>query len=261
MTKDPNSSAGNDGEDTPYAQTLGRGIEMLFLLAGGPLSSRSIGESLGLNRSTSYRLVQTLAAHGLVERDHSDPALYRLTPRLWEIGVRAIGPNEIRASAGKAVRMLSEKYGETVHLAIYHHGEVVYIDKADAWQPIGSYTRLGGRAPAYCVATGKALLAHQPAEEIRRCLDAGLQRFTPHTLTDPAEFYDTLDKIRRDGHAFNHGEWRQDVGGLAVPLFDATGDPVAALGFSGPAPRIQERSAELLRTLHETANQISRGQS
>ncbi len=242
--------------DSPYAQTLGRGIEMLILLADGPRSSRDLGEQLGLNRSTSYRLVQTLVHHGLVQRS-SDGATYALTPRLWELGVRAIGPSEIRVAAGRAVRELCEKYGETVHLAIYDQGEVVYIDKADAWQPIGSYTRLGGRAPSYCVATGKALLAHQPEREIERCLEIGLERFTSHTLTDPDELRLALARIRRDGHAINHGEWRQDVAGLAVPLFDAVGTPVAALGFSGPAARLLERSVELLEALRHAVREIS----
>jgi len=242
--------------DPPYAQTLGRGIEMLKLLADGPRSSRDLGEQLSLNRSTSYRLAQTLVSHGLVQRS-SDGATYALTTRLWELGVRAIGPSEIRLAAGRAVRELCEKYGETVHLSVYDQGEVVYIDKADAWQPIGSYTRLGSRAPAYCVATGKALLAYQPEREIERCLAMGLKRFTPHTLTDPDELRRALTRIRRDGHAINQGEWRQDVAGLAVPLFDAVGSPVAALGFSGPAARLLERSVELLETLRDTARELS----
>ena len=126
--------------DSPYAQTLGRGIEMLILLADGP--TRDLGEQLGLNRSTSYRLVQTLVHHGLVQRS-SDGATYALTPRLWEDGAfRAIGPSEIRVAAGRAVRELCEKYGETVHLAIYDQGEVVYIDKAAPGSPSAA-TALG----------------------------------------------------------------------------------------------------------------------
>lgn len=249
-------SGDKTAQDPIYLQTLGRGIEVLTLLADRPLTLPGICEAAGVNRNAAYRVVQTLAMHGLVERDH-EGRLYRLTPRLWELGVRAIGPTEIRIAAGRAVRALTEKYGETVHLAVYHRGEAVYIDKADGWHPIGTYTQLGGRAPAYCVATGKTLLAHQTSAEVQRCIDDGLQSFTPFTITDPAELEQELDKVRREGFAFNRGEWRLDVAGVAVPLLDVTGSTVAALGFSGPSERIKERFDELLAALNEATREIS----
>lgn len=249
------NAAAEQGEG-PYAQTLGRGIEVLELLARGPRTSRAVGEALGLNRSTAYRLVQTLVVHGLVQREGYGEATYRLTPRLWELGVSAIGPSEIRTAAGREVRELADKYGETVHLAIYHQFEVVYIDKADSWQPIGSYTRLGGRSPAYCVATGKALLAHQTQQEVERLIEAGLERATPQTLTDPGDLKRELQVVREQGCAVNRGEWRSDVAGLAVPLFDAAGEPLAAVGFSGPIDRVLDRLDELRTALMDAAIRI-----
>src|SRR5699024_1603558 len=124
-----------------YAATLGRAIEVLFLAAArGPLSTRELGEVFGWNRRTPYRLVPTLAYYRLVRRN-SDTNTYSLAPRLWELGVSAFGPSEVRISAGRVIRDLANQYGETVHLGVYDFGEVIYIDKADGWHPIGSYTK------------------------------------------------------------------------------------------------------------------------
>ena len=71
---------------------------------------------------------------------------------------------------------LVEETGESVHLAIYDSGEVVYIDKREGSQAVRAYSHVGGRAPAHCVATGKALLAFAGEAEWVRIARAGLER-------------------------------------------------------------------------------------
>ncbi len=249
----------DDATHPLYMLTLGRGLEALALLAEGPIKLTHLGQQMGINRSAAHRLVHTLSAHGFVAKDPATGAL-RLTPRLWELGVHAVAPESIRAAAGQTGRMLAEKFGETVHLAVYHEGEVVYVDKAEGWQPIGSYSRLGGRAPAYCVATGKVLLADQTGEELDRVLAQHLVAHTDLTLTTAGELKDELDAVRTQGYAINRGEWRAGVGGLAVPLRNHSGQVIAGLGFSGPAERILAKRQELVDALLEGAINIVKSQ-
>jgi IclR family transcriptional regulator, KDG regulon repressor len=128
---------------------------------------------------------------------------------------------------------------------------VVHIDKADGSNPVGSYTTLGGRAPAYCVATGKLLLAHSNATVREQVLQGELTRFTPLTLAEAPLLRRELERVRTDGFAVNRGEWRAGVGGVAVPVMSPFNDVVAALGFSGPADRILGRMEELILALRE----------
>lgn len=241
--------------DPLYMQTLGRGLEALGLLATGAVKLPELAQQMGINRSAAYRLVHTLTVHGFVTKDPGTGVL-RLTPRLWELGIHAVGPESIRVAAGQMARTLAEKFGETVHLAIYHEGDVVYVDKADGWQPIGSYSRLGGRAPAYCVATGKILLAGQGEEEVDRVLGRPLAAHTDLTLTNPQELRAELKTVREQGYAVNRGEWRPGVGGLAVPLRDLSGQVTAGLGFSGPSERILAKRQELVEALLAGAAKI-----
>ena len=45
--------------------------------------------------------------------------------------------------------------------------------------------------------------------------------------------------MRQQGYAVNRGEWRETVGGLAAPIFDAHRRPLAAIGISGPVERLR----------------------
>jgi len=75
---------------------------------------------------------------------------------------------------------------------------------------------------------------------------------TPRTLATQVELRKELAQVRQQGYAVNRGEWRETVGGLAAPIFDAHRRPLAALGISGPldrlrAPQLKTFTPEVLR--------------
>jgi DNA-binding IclR family transcriptional regulator len=145
-----------------------------------------------------------------------------------------------------------------VHLSILDGGEVMYVDKIDSPEPVGAYTRMGGRAPAYCVATGKALLSAQPREALEPVL-AELRPHSEFTITDPDRLLEELAAVRRQGYAFNRGEWRAGVRGIASVIYDAAQAPIAAVGVSGPSFRLDDeaRCAELAAMVMKAARDIS----
>lgn len=104
---------------------------------------------------------------------------------------------------------------------------------------------VGGRAPAYAVATGKALLAHQPEGYLEPYNDA-LVRHTDATVGSLALLKDDLRRAVRVGYATNRGEWRAGVGGVAVAIFNALDDVVAAIGISGPLDRLSTARVKTL---------------
>lgn len=252
MEVQPDTHAVADGAGgPPYLRTLGNGLRVLTLLAESePVSLRLLAEKIGMNRPATYRLLYTLVEHGFVVRDPSDDT-YRIGSRVWELGVHAINQFGIRQLLSEQLRRLSKEYGETVHLAIYASGEVVYIDKADGWHPITSYSQLGGRAPAYCVATGKVLLARESEREVQSVIDAGLVQYTPETIAEPTALRHELQAILNRGYSVNRGEWRPDVGGVGVVIAEPLTGELLGLGFSGPTDRILARSESLAQALLE----------
>lgn len=219
-------------------KTLLKGLAVLEALAEMEGDAHSIDEVaalVGLSRSNTHRTLQTLAQAGYVERDPRGG--YRQSMKMFALSARQMGRLDVRKIAPPAMSRLAAETGETIHLSVLDGFDVIYIDKIDSVQPIRAYSMIGGRAPAYTVATGKALLAAEGPEYVARHI-AQLQRHTAATLADPAELQADLAKAARVGYAVNRGEWRAGVGGLAAPIFNGYLRPVAAIGISGPLERL-----------------------
>ena len=90
---------------------------------------------------------------------HPETSLYRASLRLFELGALVDGAVDLQSLLHPHLAELANATGETIHLAVLQGAEIVYLDKFDSPLPVAAYSRIGGRAPAYCVASGKAMLA------------------------------------------------------------------------------------------------------
>jgi DNA-binding IclR family transcriptional regulator len=231
-------------------KTLLKGLAVLEAVAeheGRPRTIDELAAHVGLTRSNVHRTLQTLAHAGYVTKDEAS-GNYRSTLRLFELGAKQIAQFDVRTYAPPFMRLLAERTGETVHLSILDGMDVIYIDKIDSPQPVRSYTAIGGRAPAYAVATGKAMLAYQPEGYVERHKQA-IARHTPATIASIKVLKDELAKIVRVGYAVNRGEWRDSVGGVAAVVFNGMDQVVAALGISGPLDRLSPATMDELAPL------------
>ena len=217
---------------------LDRALDILELLSrsSGPRGLTDIAEHVRGPKATVHRLLATLQARGYATQDPRT-GRYRAGIRCFELGSLWAGQLDLRAAAAPHTALLNESSGETVLLAVYDHGDVVYVDKIESRHPVVAKSQVGGRCPAACVATGRALLAYQPREEIEEVLRGPLPAHSPQSITQPAELGALLDQVRRDGYAVNHGGYREGVGGVAAPVRDYTGAVVASVGLCIPEQR------------------------
>lgn len=226
--------------------TFVNGLSLLEALAAAkaPSGVTELARSLALTKSNVHRLLRTLENHGYV-RNVANSGRYEATLRLWELGIAILDRLDVKRVAISHMEDLARISGETVHLSILDGIEVVYIGKVDSPRPIRAYSKVGGRAPAYCVATGKALLAHAPLA-IREQALKHLVRHTSATMTSPTQMRSHLAQIVSAGYALNQGEWREGVCGAGAPIRDATGEVIAAIGISGPVDRLKPRTLRRL---------------
>jgi len=240
-------------------KTLLKGLAVLEAVtdvAQPPQTIDELAARLSLTRSNAHRSLQTLMHAGYVSRNEAGG--YRAGVRLFELAARQLHLLDLRRVAAPAMRQLADATGETVHLSVLDGWEVIYIEKIDSPQPIRAYSMVGGRAPAWAVATGKALLAYQPADGLEARTDP-LMRYTPATLASLAVLKQDLRKIVRRGYALNRGEWRAGVGGIGVAVFNALDEAVAAVGISGPLERLPMAHIKpLALQVRECAGAISR---
>ncbi|MEU2777634.1 IclR family transcriptional regulator [Streptomyces sp. NPDC007162] len=212
----------------------------------GEIGVSELARRSRLTKSTAFRLLGILQRNDLVERVGSN---YRLGSQLVSIGERVYGatPVLLREQLLPHLVDLYELTHETVHLAVLHGTDIVYVNKIHGHRAARSPSRIGARLPAYCTGVGKALLAfdHDLAEA---AVSAGLPARTEYTLTEPHRFREELRNIRQEGIAFDRQEALSGLTCVAVPILGPSGRPVAALSVAGAHHRFDpSRYAPALR--------------
>jgi len=240
--------------------TLAKGLAAIEWLARQPRECgvSEAARALSLGRSNAHRTLQTLVACGWAEQNAATSA-YRPSLRLFELGSLVGDAADTAALVRPHLALLAERTGETIHHARLDGAEIVYLAKWDSPLPVAAYSRVGGRAPAACVASGKALLAAAalPLAELRARLGK-LQPHTPNSIVDFAALHAELARTAARGYAENREEWRLGVCGLGAPIFDTRGEPVCAIGMSVPSIRFGRAHArELAQALLAAARDAS----
>ena len=235
-------------------KTVVKAFQILELLAldDGQTSVTKLAVKTGLQKSNVHRLLATLRALGYVQQ--GDSKLYEPSLRIWEMGQQVYARLSIASAARPYLRRLVEQTGESAHLAILDRSEIVYIDKVETANPVRAYTVIGGRAPAYCTASGKVLLAYEPMETVR-AVAGTMRRQTPETIADLKGLTKELARVRDQGYAINLGEFRPNVAALAAPVQLATGKVIAVVGISGPLDRLRPRKIKSLAPIVVAAAQ------
>jgi len=203
-----------------------------------------IARQLDLDRSTTYRILLSLGRCGLVEKDEKTGE-YSLGVAAFEIGNDYVRRMDFIKISKPIMNDLALKVQETVHLAVLSGTEIVYVDKVDSPRTLGVMSKIGQRAPLYCTALGKVLLANQPKEGLTRIIgEIKLKPFTKNTITSKKKLVEELKRVREQGYALDQKEYEEEVECIGAPIRDHQGDVIAALSISGPQRKIstpQER--------------------
>lgn len=215
------------------SQSLGRALRLLSELAEGPHSLDELAATLDVHKTTVLRLLRTLESDKIVYRDAA--FRYHLGAGLFALSSRALEQRPVRATAAKHLAEFNRDTGQTVHLAAYEGGDVVYIDKYDSRHPVRMYSRIGLRARLHCTAVAKVLLAGLPLRE-RKAVAESIQYdvLTPRTITTPAALLAELARVAEQGYAVDRGEHETFINCIGAPIRDASGRVVAAVSVSVP---------------------------
>lgn len=215
-----------------------------------------ISKAVGLAPSTTHRLLATLVAGGLVERQENQK--YRLGVKLIALGYAAQERLDLRTEAVDVMRDLAQKTRLTTNLAKLDGADILYIEKIADTAHFALNIRVGQRRPAYCRALGKVLLAHLPPDEVRQRVGVNLPRRTPQTITDVEALLQHLAHVRHNGYAVDREEAEVGCICLAAPIRDAKGEVIAALSVSGPSSQMLALpEAHLAAEVIEAANRVS----
>ena len=130
---------------------------------------------------------------------------YRIGVRLWQLGALAPRGATLREVALPHMQDLYHATGENVHLAVLDGHEALYLDTIAGRGAVPVRSRRGGRLPLHATGVGKVLLAHAP-ELLPERVEAGLRRYTPHTVVAPADTCAGRSPRRRTGVGYARQE-------------------------------------------------------
>jgi len=242
----------SQAKDTQVVSIFPRVMETLYALtqSEGVLSVRAIAEATGNSRSSTHRILQSLAEGGYAEQ--REDGGYSVGPRLIELAARVFGAVPVLKIADSIMTQLVGEVGETCYLASYSHGDhyVTFIHRVESDHPVRHIQPLGIRAPLHAGAIGKAVLAASN-------IDPGTLdqvAFTPRTPTR-SSLLKELKRIREVGYSTSFEERIIGAAGVAAPLFSGKsligGLTVSLPTSRAPNDRLDAIGSAVRRCAHE----------
>jgi IclR family KDG regulon transcriptional repressor len=241
-------------------QSVLRTFEILEYLAhNAEAGITELSNELGQSKSAIYRFLSSLKSLGYVKQDSGNDK-YRLTLKLFEISSKAIEQDDTIASSRPVLEKLASESGESVHLSVLERDSVVYIDKVDSAHNLRLFSHIGRSAPAHCTAMGKALLASRPEEYIDELYSSQeLRAYTQNTIVDINKLKRSLAVIRKNGVAVDNEEYEPGVKCVGAPIYDYSGEAIAAFAIAGPSIRLpQTKIRHLKEKILRASQEISR---
>ncbi len=229
-------------------QVINRAIAVLRALEGEPdgLSLGQIAQRVGLARSTVQRIVDALRAEQFVIAA-SPTAGVRLGPALIRLGASA--SVEFDHITRPIMAKLSQDVGETVDLSVLKGHSAIFTDQIQGRHRLRAVSATGESFPLHCTANGKAILSVLPPDKVERLLlRTSMAKFTPNTITKPAELQKEIEACRRSGYALDNEEHTEGISAIGTGFVDPMGRAVA-LSIPVPTTRFNRIRPSLIANL------------
>lgn len=250
-----------DRQSSPQVPAADQTLRILAFLGSqrGPVAAQTIAAQLGIPRSSVYHLLGAMAAHGFVVHLEGE--------RRWGLGTAAFelaggyARQEPLARLGRPlVAQLADRSGESAHLAVMTGRDVLYIVEERAPRRPVLVTDVGVRLPAHLTATGRAMLAALPREQVRALYPDAASLAADRTGRGPVSprgLRELLREARARGHAREDGEVTLGLRSIGVAVRDHAGWPAAAIALTWPGDTDVD-DARLAALVAESASELSR---
>lgn len=219
-----------------FNNSIEKGMRVLhaFGVERRQLNVAEIARTSGLDRSSAQRVVYTLHRLGYLRKDEATRR-YRPSSRVLDFGSAYLVTDEPAARLPRYFSLIHRRTGEFVSLNELDGAEIVVVTRLPSRRLFSVNVQPGMRFPAFCTATGRAMLAFLPAETARAVLARSKRKpLTEHTVTDLTAIERALHRVRETGYCITEQEAVAGTTALGVPIFGAGGRPVAAIEFYLP---------------------------
>jgi DNA-binding IclR family transcriptional regulator/predicted dehydrogenase len=245
---------------TALIQSLHRGLILLETVAKArrPLGLDELAEVLGVDRSSAFRLANTLKFHGMLAQ-LPETKEYVLGSAIGRLARLSPWGEVLSLFARQEVAALAARTQETTHLAVREGRQAALIHHHLTDQPVGVSTGSGHCVPLFCTSVGRALLLDYDEKALRALF--GGESFPTYNrlgVGSVEALAEECERGRQRGYAIDDQEYNDGVRCVAAPIRDPSGEVVASIGISAPVHRLpEERIPEIGRIVMEAASRVS----
>jgi len=237
--------------------SFARGLEVIraFSRSSPRMTLSEVAAATNMTRASVRRFLLTLVREGYAGLEGK---YFGLRPKILELGFSALASMDMWEIAQPVMNDLSERLQESCFAAVLDGDDVIYVARATPQRVVSVGISIGSRVPAYCVSTGRILLAYLPPEQwgayVKR---VQMRKITPNTTTSKTKLRAEIEKARQQSWCMADQEFELGLRSVSVPISDRTGRVIAALNVCCPSIRV---SPELIRTrvLSELINAAGR---
>lgn len=223
-------------------------LETLF--EQGEMGIRELGKTLGLPKTTIFRILKTLASLNIVEQNGSEQ--YKLGLALSHYGTRVNQSLNIVSVSTPFMKELARELGETTNLGILYEHQILMVH-SEFGEPYTLQLILKPVSPLYCSSIGKLFLAELDADSRARYFAQELSKRTINSIVTREGFEVEMKDILANGIAHDREEYEYGLSCVSAPIFDADGRIAAAFSVSGPTTRLAYKGIPRIESLLKKA--------
>ena len=235
MTKVGGSTSSGEG-----VRSIMNALGILEALAERqPIGVSELAREVGMPKSSVQRTLRTLDQAGWAEPDGSAVLQWRLTRKVFRVGLSGSIAKTLPEAARRHHTTLRDTYRETVHLTVADGDHVIVIARVDGTNSLRTFLEVGTQAPILNSAGGRAILSRMAPEITQGLLEQPIQAHTSATITDREVIKAQVEEARERGYATNEAEWRSGIAAIAAPIVAPDGEVLGAVSLSMPTSRYQ----------------------
>jgi IclR family pca regulon transcriptional regulator len=243
MNKNPRQMGGQ-------SPLIVKSVEKAFMVLGAfdgdrtHLTLAELARILGTDKSTAQRFTYTLEHLGYLEKDAVRKA-YALSSKNLNSAHAYMKGSRIISAAMPFIQHIHRETGETVNLSVLEGTTVRFVMRLPGNHILSTDVVIGSKLPAYCTASGMAILSFLDDGEARSILSASeIRKYTPDTSTDLEEIMSERINVRQRGYALNYSGYFHDDISVAAPVLRTDGYPIAAISVGVASARFSLENAE-----------------
>ncbi|MCD8874085.1 IclR family transcriptional regulator [Mammaliicoccus sciuri] len=214
-------------------------------------SIRSLGEDLGITKSTLHRILKTLEIRGLVRKDSSTEK-YTLGYKILELSTHLSLQNDLRNIALEHMKKLADATNETVQLAVIDHENILVIETVEGYGQLRVYAKAGEKYPITYGNFGKVFLSKEnDLDNISKWIEKyPLQQYASKSIMDQKEYIKHIKEVKENKISIGIDDPIEGAISIAVPIENKWGDIIAVLAIAGV------KTEDKLNNLDELMTQV-----